>query len=1741
MGKVNEIRGLANESLVEGKRRRMDVPGQDYILDAIGGWLDSKSETLAELIAVYSALRTFSRAVFLAPFSWDAFHASMSVETGPNPLAIEIHMALLRSLAVAEEEEQGIRGGPARVVAFSQARVWPLLDSVTWLEFLRRYVEGRALELDVPRSHALSIVARRLKSGWSYWNLDVSRRCSVLQLLIDDFLETEDGRVELGRREIESPKRNLSLEQESESNSETSETKNLDHCGLCRQGGELICCDGCPCAFHLGCIEEGLSLEKSGAAFYCEECKYPVTQQRRDGENPVRIRHIFEDDGLNFSRYLFWCSAGQLVIFDTAKDKRYAIESLIEVLELSLALSNGNEDLANLSDMIVAEVENWLIRNPRFINGRIILHKSLNQDRLSRLGDAMNEWKKHQALLNGSAHQPVSSANECFSYHNRYCQGGVTYAVALRKAVAPTSGRREGGYVPINAGDKYFNWPTHLKMHRPAKNVFTLANQGDGLQNVLLYVLELEQSLYGMVEMDTTKRERWRNRLVSARKISQLANLLIEFEESLHPRLFIERWAEDDLQQNRRKSRASATLVEVLDGNTGAVEYSGMTEIIRAPKENWYRGITVANRYMVCPKRATRKAILSAGREKIPGLYYAKMGFAVQTMRSAWKSRLSRARSVAQVALNARLLASCIRWTDLVEDASSPRLSILGCRAIETMESEPSRPLITIRRVKKEYEVVDAARAAQPLVNTRVNPPRSVDGASARSSTLWLSEDNLSLALIKSYEDSIVKTRDTHQMRLLGETVSLRLIERANAALDRALPTVPLNVSQLRVLSDDRIRLGIQGLRTRRTQAQALLGVSTNANMSLSCICGRPCEGTSPYFLCSACGHRFHPLCRGADGLRCPTCGKTEAMELRSPTGKASVPAISPTNFSIEARSPLDCPTAIQCESRRCDICLKGEGKKLSSCKNCGVQVHMNCYFPEASNDVLANSFICDPCKTRNKNPRCCLCPCPGGPMRATLSREFAHVLCATYVNETYFDPQSRKVAGVEKIDPRRRKLRCMVCRIEGTAPSQCSVRTCGNALHPLCARSQGLPVDVDASFDGQDSYVMYCKRHQDRWERPARSQEDLQSQEQPSMKSSVWIEPVRTVLGDVMDSSHSEPFREPVDVKGLGLTDYLSIIKSPMDFGTMIEKLDKGLYTCSSQVLNDAELIFSNCRKYNGDYPTCWVMKKMFRCEKLFKSLWSKHIPVSLDLKSSADDEKLVGRRGRNSKRRKLENWQGSPARELLNSMLAFPESFPFREPVDWRHLNLPDYPIIVKHPIDLGTISTRLSTGNYATKGAFRLDICRIWSNCRLYNGSDPNCPVMVQCGRCEHLFQQEWKRLFGESDDEEDLDPPIDRSSGPLGDSPLSTVDVIPDHGNGMRHFVSDLGQAKGKVLAVGEIGGPTDHSRKRKAGPHIDVEQVDQENVKRRREFAWEQAAMEILESLMKKREAKIFCCPVDLTQYLDYSSIIKRPTDLGTILDKLRRGEYRGYRSFLDEVSTVWRNCRLYNGVDLTTEIVRRCDKSEEEFERGWIDAELPGLETPAERSEFDKKLAERGQIGARLGVLEDEAIGLRIELKRKSRWIGGIIRSFDAWRREHHVQLDNDEGYERVRLAKVVLRAYDPLPPIDESSDTHLYRTRARPDTLPEGDGRTSTVRKIRGNTRRTDDLPDGAPGESIDCKAALHTNRIDDVSNLTLSNGGKLPEEADLEKKQQQAQKPPNVLHWVRRLVRPFQAKAPS
>ena len=89
-----------------------------------------------------------------------------------------------------------------------------------------------------------------------------------------------------------------------------------------------------------------------------------------------------------------------------------------------------------------------------------------------------------------------------------------------------------------------------------------------------------------------------------------------------------------------------------------------------------------------------------------------------------------------------------------------------------------------------------------------------------------------------------------------------------------------------------------------------------------------------------------------------------------------------------------------------------------------------------------------------------------------------------------------------------------------------------------------------------------------------------------------------------------------------------------------------------------------------------------------------------------------------------------------LLDMLCQDPNAEVFLEPVDWKGLNLTDYPEIVKNPMDLSTVRKNLPT--FATVEDFISQIQLIWDNCKLYNMVGSH--IYKICEKMEKVYNRE-----------------------------------------------------------------------------------------------------------------------------------------------------------------------------------------------------------------------------------------------------------------------------------------------------------------------------------------------------------------------------------------------------------------
>lgn len=108
-------------------------------------------------------------------------------------------------------------------------------------------------------------------------------------------------------------------------------------------------------------------------------------------------------------------------------------------------------------------------------------------------------------------------------------------------------------------------------------------------------------------------------------------------------------------------------------------------------------------------------------------------------------------------------------------------------------------------------------------------------------------------------------------------------------------------------------------------------------------------------------------------------------------------------------------------------------------------------------------------------------------------------------------------------------------------------------------------------------------------------SQMELQFCEQVVMKE----------LKKSKNQSFAWPFMTAVDPVAMNIPTYYTIVKKPMDFGTVEQNLQDNVYSTAKQFYNDSKLVFSNCYLFN---PLTDAVNEMgHQLEAVFDEAWEK------------------------------------------------------------------------------------------------------------------------------------------------------------------------------------------------------------------------------------------------------------------------------------------------------------------------------------------------------------------------------------------------------------------------------------------------------------------------------------------------------------------------------------------------------
>lgn len=274
-----------------------------------------------DLFSVYSFLRSFSTILFLSPFELGDFVASIRSKS-PSLLIDSIHVSLLRTLR-KHLEFQSSESSTSATNCLRDLN-WNLLDLITWPIFMAEYLLMKP-GFDLARLKLIKT---------DYYEQSEFVKVEMLQYICDDVIEGEAISSELNRRIlvgeptiimesdhnttlVASKKRRATMAisgsscMSEEAVDETADW-NSDECCLCKMDGNLICCDGCPAAFHSKCVGIATNLLPEGD-WYCPEC---LVDKNNPGMNVAKSIRGADLLGVDPHGRLFYSSCGYLLVSD---------------------------------------------------------------------------------------------------------------------------------------------------------------------------------------------------------------------------------------------------------------------------------------------------------------------------------------------------------------------------------------------------------------------------------------------------------------------------------------------------------------------------------------------------------------------------------------------------------------------------------------------------------------------------------------------------------------------------------------------------------------------------------------------------------------------------------------------------------------------------------------------------------------------------------------------------------------------------------------------------------------------------------------------------------------------------------------------------------------------------------------------------------------------------------------------------------------------------------------------------------------------------------------------------------------------------------------------------------------------------------------------------------------------------------------------------------------------------------
>ncbi|KAJ3371188.1 hypothetical protein GGF31_003611 [Allomyces arbusculus] len=304
--------------------------------------------------------------------------------------------------------------------------------------------------------------------------------------------------------------------------------------------------------------------------------------------------------------------------------------------------------------------------------------------------------------------------------------------------------------------------------------------------------------------------------------------------------------------------------------------------------------------------------------------------------------------------------------------------------------------------------------------------------------------------------------------------------------------------------------------------------------------------------------------------------------------------------------------------------------------------------------------------------------------------------------------------------------------------------------------------------------------------------------------------------------------------------------------------------------------------------------------------------------------------------------------ALSMLRAIKRLKDAHIFLDPVDPVKLNIPDYPLIITHPMDLSTMERKLTTRAYATIDQLVADFNLMLDNCIKYNG--PQSVFATMANNVRRSFERHFEKMPSATRPPPHVPSPVPArlaataaAGATASKSSSALANKTPRSSKASSSGAGGSGGARRPSMtaasAKGESSTSASGSRASKAASAASVRRAAEEL----------KFCQSLIRELFRKHYNDFtnpFLQPVDRKMYPSYFEVVKHPIDLSTIRKRLDDGYYANAAGFEADMQLMFRNCYQFNPIGTPVRIMGQ--KLEALFKQKW--SERPQAQPLAQSS-----------------------------------------------------------------------------------------------------------------------------------------------------------------------------------------------